>query len=179
MEGGSGSRSRDDDEPRHLTQALQLPPLEVLVSYSVRNGREAELLLELGTMAARFDALFRAFVRVADVSHGLQQAWDQLWLAQDITVVAAIPIIGREMSRFNRIRARLTHLMDDHLRVLHSHAHSLRHFADINSTLAEELRMEGVQRLAADKERLVDLERGIELRLRRFLECSFDEDGES
>lgn len=161
-----------------LALALQLPSLPLLVSLSLRNGREAELLLDLASIAARFDALFRAFVPLAHASDRLQHAWDQLWLAQDVTVVAAIPLIAHEMSRLNWARARLTSLMDEQLRLLHSRAHSLRHFVEVNSTLAEELRMEGVERLAADKDRLVDMERGIELRLRQFLEGCVDLDGE-
>lgn len=173
------SASHGDGDPGPLALALQLPSLPLLIShYHLRNGREAELLLELASIASRFDALFRAFLPLAHASHRVQHAWDQLWLAQDATVVAAIPLIAREMSRLNWARARLTHLMDAQLRLLQSRAHSLRHFVEVNSTLAEELRMEGVERLAADKERLVEMERGIELRVRRFLEGSFDGDGE-
>lgn len=167
----------DGDDRGPLALALELPSPRALVShYCLRNGREAELLLELASIAARFDALFRAFLPLAHASHRLQHAWDELWLAQDATVVAAIPLIAHEMSRLNWARARLTHLMDAQLRLLRSHAPTLRGFVEVNSTLAEELRMEGVERLAADKERLVDMERAIELRIRQFLEGSFDPD---
>lgn len=180
MEGRSCGDGDDEEEPPlgPLALALRLPSLPLLVSLCLRNGREAQLLLDLASIAAHFDALFRCFAPLAHASHRLQHAWDQLWLAQDPTVVTAIPLIAHEMSRLNWARARLTHLMDAQLRLLHSRARSLRHFVDVNSTLAEELRLEGVPRLAADKERLVALERGIELRVRRFLDGSFDGDGE-
>ncbi|KAG0563600.1 hypothetical protein KC19_8G044300 [Ceratodon purpureus] len=175
----STSGSDGDGEPGPLGLALKLPSLPLLIShYHIRNGREAELLLDLASIASRFDALFRAFVPLAHASHCLQHAWDQLWLAQDATVVTAIPLIAHEMSRLNWARARLTHLMDAQLRLLQSRADSLRNFAELNSAVAEELRMHGVDSLAAAKERLVEMERGIELRLRRFLEGSFDVDGE-
>lgn len=174
-EGGSGSNGDGDgdSESGPLARALQVPSIALLVSLCLRNGREAQLLLDLSAITAHFDVLFRTFLPLAHASHRLQQAYDELWLAQDPAVVAAIPVIANEMSRLNWARTRLTHCMDEQLRLLRSRASDLRQFVEMNSTLAEELRLEGVDRLAADKERLVELERGIELRILQFL------DGES
>nr|PNR26546.1 hypothetical protein PHYPA_030026 [Physcomitrium patens] len=175
--GGGGSGYGEEEEHGPLAMALLLPPLPSLVS-RLRNGREAQVLLDLDSIAASFDSLYRAFIALANASHHLQGAWDQLWLAQDPSVVKAIPVIAREMSRLNWARAKLMERMDCQLRLLHSCADALRHFVEVNATLAEELRMEGVERLAVDKELLMEMERGIELRVRRVLEGSFDVSGE-
>jgi hypothetical protein len=92
-----------------------------------------------------------AYINFLACFQALQNSWDELWLAQDPSVVPEIPLIGHEMSQMNQRRALLMKQMDTELQTLQTRGKLLLHFIDVNSTLAEELKMEGVHRLASDK----------------------------
>ena len=96
----------------------------------------------------------------------LQGAWDALWMAQESKVITAIPVIGREMSKLNWARGRLVQKMEEELQRMQKMGMALRHFVDVNMTVVDELKMEGVDRLAAEKLSLVEMERELEERIR-------------
>jgi len=74
-----------------LLKALNIP-LEVLLR--IRNHREAELMREIASSAGIFDLLLNNYETLAYKSQALQNSWDELWLAQDPSVVPEIPLIG-------------------------------------------------------------------------------------
>ncbi|CAK9255022.1 unnamed protein product [Sphagnum jensenii] len=152
-----------------LLKALNIP-LEVLLR--IRNHREAELMREIASSAGIFDLLLNNYETLAYKSQALQNSWDELWLAQDPSVVPEIPLIGHEMSQMNQRRALLMKQMDTELQTLQTRGKLLLHFIDVNSTLAEELKMEGVHRLASDKLFLVAMEQELERRIQSILSGS-------
>eukprot|EP01018_Ginkgo_biloba_P001553 Gb_27946 [translate_table: standard] len=154
--------AQEDAHFSFLTQALTVP-VHILVS-RFRNRREVELVMDVSDSASRFDCLLENYetvsVRAQHVfqMQALQESWDNLWTSQEPLLVPAIPLIGEQMSAMNRIRANLLKKMDSILESLQVLAKALLQYAEINSSIAEELKMEGIERLAMDKLFLAGLE---------------------
>lgn len=139
-----------------LTEALSVP-VNILVSW-FRNPREVELVMDICNSATVFDAILENYEMVSVRAQALQESWNNLWISQELFLVSAIPLIGEQMSGINRVRACLLKKMDatiEHLQVL---AKALLQYAEINSSIAEELRMEGIHQLATEKLFLAELE---------------------
>jgi hypothetical protein len=49
---------------------------------------------EIASSAGIFDLLLNNYETLAYKSQALQNSWDELWLAQDPSVVPEIPLIG-------------------------------------------------------------------------------------
>eukprot|EP00250_Pteridium_aquilinum_P031210 c43243_g1_i1 orf=90-689(-) len=151
------------DSEFSISQALALP-LDFLVSF-VRNRREAELLLKVSKSAASLDLLTQNYEMIASRAQVLQDAWQGLWLAQEPYIVPAIPLIGSEMSGVNSGRSMLLGKMDNEINSLQELGKQLCHYIDVNCSLVEELRMEGIERLAINKLLLVEVEKELARRI--------------
>lgn len=146
-----------------LTEALSVP-VHILISW-FRNPREVELLIDISNSATVFDAILENYEMISIRAQALQESWNNLWISQEPFLVSAIPLIGEKMSGINSGRAYLLKKMDatvEHLQVL---AKSLLRYAEINSSIAEELRMEDIHQLATDKLFLAELEQELVSRI--------------
>ncbi|MCO5612291.1 hypothetical protein L7F22_066556 [Adiantum nelumboides] len=146
-----------------LFQVLSLP-LEFLV-FLVKNRREADLLLKVSESSARLDSFTQNYEMFASRAQALQEAWNGLWLAQEPYLVPAIPLIGLEMSGVNNGRSILLEKMDKEFKALKELGKELCHYIDVNHSLVEELRMEGIERLAINKLLLVEVEKELVRRI--------------
>lgn len=146
-----------------LTEALSVP-VHILISW-FRNPREVELVIDIRNSATVFDAILENYEMVSIRAQALQESWNNLWISQEPFLVSAIPLIGENMSGINRVRAYLLKKLDatvEHLQVL---AKSLLQYAEINSSIAEELRMEDIHQLATEKLFLAELEQELVSRI--------------
>lgn len=153
----------DADEEFSLSHALALP-VDFLISF-VRNRRETELLLKVAKSAASLDSLMKNYEIIAVRTQELKEAWDALWLSQEPYVTPAIPLIGCEMSGINRGRSILLQKMEREILHLQEMGKLLHHYIDVNYSLVEELRMEGIDRLATNKLLLVAVEKELVRRI--------------
>lgn len=154
---------QEDAHFSSFTQALSVP-VHILVS-RFRNPREVELVMDICNSATVFDAILESYEMVSIRAQALQESWNNLWISQEPFLVSAIPLIGEKMSGINRVRACLLKKMDatlEHLQVL---SKALLQYAEINSSIAQELRMEGIHQLATDKLFLAELEQELVSRI--------------
>ncbi|XP_059063109.1 uncharacterized protein LOC131079407 isoform X12 [Cryptomeria japonica] len=138
MEGKSECETQEEANSLSLAQALTVP-VPILAS-RFRNKREVELVMEASKFAVNFDDVLEKYEMVSVRAQALKEAWDNLWVSQEALLASAIPLIGEKMSEINRIRAHLLKKMDVIIESL------------------QELRMDGIERLAKDKLFLSELE---------------------
>ncbi|XP_059063108.1 uncharacterized protein LOC131079407 isoform X11 [Cryptomeria japonica] len=131
MEGKSECETQEEANSLSLAQALTVP-VPILAS-RFRNKREVELVMEASKFAVNFDDVLEKYEMVSVRAQALKEAWDNLWVSQEALLASAIPLIGEKMSEINRIRAHLLKKMDVIIESL------------------QELRMDGIERLAKDK----------------------------
>ncbi|KAH9300368.1 hypothetical protein KI387_011951, partial [Taxus chinensis] len=145
MEEKSECETQEEASSLSLTQALTVP-VPILVS-RFRNKREVELVMEASKFAVNFDDVLEKYEMISVRAQALKEAWDNLWVSQEPLLVAAIPLIGEKMSGINRMRAHLMKKMDAIIERL------------------QELRMDGIDRLATDKLFLSELEQELAKRI--------------
>ncbi|KAI5079277.1 hypothetical protein GOP47_0004756 [Adiantum capillus-veneris] len=146
-----------------FSQVLSLP-LDFL-AFIVKNRREADLLLKVSESSARLDLLTQNYEMFASRAQALQEAWNGLWLAQEPYLVPAIPLIGLEMSGVNDGQSILLEKLGCEFKTLKELGKELCHYIDVNHSLVEELRMEGIERLAVNKLLLVEVEKELVRRI--------------
>ncbi|XP_057873317.1 uncharacterized protein LOC131079407 isoform X10 [Cryptomeria japonica] len=156
MEGKSECETQEEANSLSLAQALTVP-VPILAS-RFRNKREVELVMEASKFAVNFDDVLEKYEMVSVRAQALKEAWDNLWVSQEALLASAIPLIGEKMSEINRIRAHLLKKMDVIIESLQVVAKGLFQYAEINLSVAQELRMDGIERLAKDKLFLSELE---------------------
>ncbi|XP_057873315.1 uncharacterized protein LOC131079407 isoform X7 [Cryptomeria japonica] len=149
MEGKSECETQEEANSLSLAQALTVP-VPILAS-RFRNKREVELVMEASKFAVNFDDVLEKYEMVSVRAQALKEAWDNLWVSQEALLASAIPLIGEKMSEINRIRAHLLKKMDVIIESLQVVAKGLFQYAEINLSVAQELRMDGIERLAKDK----------------------------
>lgn len=163
MEQKGECSTQEEVNSSSIAEALTVP-IPILIS-RFRNQREVKLVMDASNFAVIFDSVLDKYEMVSVRAQALQEAWNSLWISQHPLLVSAIPLIGEKMSESNRIRTHLLRNIDAIIGNFQIVANGLLQYAEINLSVAEELRIEGIDRLATDKQFLSELEQELAKRI--------------
>eukprot|EP00899_Mesostigma_viride_P005410 jgi/Mesvir1/14870/Mv05483-RA.1 len=126
-----------------ISEKLCVP--EDAIVHRMKGQKEAYLLTSISNTAKLLEQLLSHYEALAPRSKALQRTWESLWLAKDLMMHAALPLVGQAMSDNNNARALLMERIDEALVSLQSMGERLGSYCEANEGLVQELQLEPSQ----------------------------------